>query len=112
MDLFHFTDSDPSENSDNEFTGFNSRDVQAALQKRNEQNTGTISSDESSLSSSDSDDAFHTYNDSFGSETNESDVDVDNVDPSFVPDLLAIPIEWTEDLRTIHVPAFKYKFGP
>ena len=113
MDPYHFTDSYDSESSEDDFTGFNSEELQAALDKRTEWNNRNYSSDESSLSS-ESDDEIDTDNNSSSSDRDESDdnVDIDNVDPSDVPDLRANPIDWTEDLSDIYVPAFNRPSGP
>ena len=110
MDPFHFTDSNDSESSEDDFTGFNSEELQVAFDKHTEQNNRTYSSDVSSLSS-ESDDEIDTDTESSGGDRDESDDNVD-VDPSDVPDLHANPIEWTEDFHDIYVPAFNCPSGP
>ena len=84
---------DSESSSDEDFGGFNNEDVQLATRR-------LVAQDDTSKSEYSEPDISSDSDSESGSETNN------------IPDLQENPIDWTENLQQIHVPAFTRNSGP
>ena len=84
---------DSESSSDEDFGGFNNEDVQLATRR-------LVAQDDTSESEYSEPDISSDSDSESGSETNN------------IPDLRENPIDWTENLQQIHVPAFTRDSGP
>ena len=100
--------SDSNDNSESDFEGFNSDDVNGAQQRYLDQEF----SSESDLSDLDADDDPDNSNSDNNSDTSPSVSDDDDDVDLCVPDLKQNPIKWTQNFQTFNVPEFTGQSGP
>ena len=108
MDMMEGSDS--NDNSESDFEGFNSDDVNGAQQRYLDQDFSHSS--ESDLSDLDVEDDPDNLNLDNNSDTSPSVSDDDDDVDLCVPDLKQNPIKWTQNFQTFNVPEFTGQSGP